>query len=715
MKLLGTIMKKDFYKIFSILLLMLFALPIGENNAQSSIGKIEKWLNVGSFHNWYSSIGGEREIDHPAATGQLFGWQWPAYYPNQDMQAAKGLWIGCRNYTDPNANNTKFDFKVVHCGPRPQTGGTNEFFPIEFKHYAKYQPTEVRVDGALSNYPGQQVSIDEIDPNLPYDQMIYNYVNTELGMSMKRKIYQFSNPYYDNFHVIEYTFINTGNIDGDDEIERTSGDLEDVYFYYQKRHGFNRETRILFGDPTSWGANTMNNEVGPYPAGNNEDLRYSYAWHGYWDKFSAYNSIGGPIWYPDGGFGARINAADTVGRLGAAQFSGQLTLFAQSGTDPLTDDTNQPSTTGYESSDGELQYASDTYNASQMQARYNLMTKGHPAQSHADWITGGDYVNQKTVGGDKSINGAGYSYVNGYGPYQVAYGDSVKLIIVEGSGLSRDEAIRIGKLFKSGAISVADKNIAVLGGQDSLKVTFERAMDAFKNGWNVPQGTYPPKTFNVDSRGGRIDLSWTANTDGPEIKGFEIYRNTVNPVDGYASNAFFSKFEKIAELSATETEYQDSTQNQDAAYYYYIVSVGNASPALPALNIPAHTLKSSRAYSQSYVSAFKRSKGAANITNKVRVYPNPYIISASDNWLFQGGSVERNKVSFDNLSGMCTIRIFTEIGELIRTIKHTDGSGSDDWDLRTSSNQLVVSGVYIALVTDDITGDKEIVKFSIIR
>ena len=36
---------------------------------------------------------------------------------------------------------------------------------------------------------------------------------------MKRKIYQFSNPYYDNFHVTEYTFINTGNIDGDEEIE----------------------------------------------------------------------------------------------------------------------------------------------------------------------------------------------------------------------------------------------------------------------------------------------------------------------------------------------------------------------------------------------------------------------------------------------------------------------------------------------------------------
>ncbi len=708
-------MKKDFYKIFSLLMALFVVLPIGESKAQSSIGKIEKWLNVGSFHNWYSSIGGEREADHPAGPEQLWGWQWPAYYPKQDMQAAKGLWIGTRNYTDPEVNTT-FDYKVVHCGPRPQTGGETDFFPIEFKQYAKFQPTDVRVDGELTNYPLQQITIDELDPNMPYDQMIYNLVNTQLGMTMKRKIFQFSNPYYDNFHVTEYTFINTGNIDDDDEIERTDGDLEDVYFYFQRRHGFIKETRILFGDPTSWGANTLNNEVGPYPAGLNEELRYSYAWHGYYDKFGDYNSVGGPIWRPDEGFGARINAADTVGRLGAAQFSGMLTLFAQNGTDPTTDDPNQPSTTGYESSDGALQYAADTFNGQQMQERYAMMIKGHPEQSHADWITGGDYVGSKVVGGDKSVNGAGYSYVNGYGPYQVAYGDSVKIIIVEGSsGLSRDESIRVGKLYMAGAISDDEKNIAVLTGQDSLHVTFQRAMDAFKNNWDVPIAPYPPRTFEINSRGGRIDLSWTLHPDGPEVKGFEIYRNTLEAVDGYASNEYFSKFEKIADLSADVLEYQDTTQRQDIAYYYYIVSVGEEQPANPALNIPAHTLKSNRSYTQSYTSAFKRSKGEDNITNKVRVYPNPYIISASDNWMFGSSSVERNKISFDNLSGNATILIFTELGELIRTIEHNDGSGSDSWDLRTSSNQLVVSGIYIAVITDDKTGDREIVKFSIIR
>ncbi len=608
-----------------------YSKPIG-------IAKTEKWLNIGSYHNWYSSIGGEREADHPAGKEPLWGCQWPAYYPNQDMQSAEGLWIGCKNYTEPEENLT-FEYKTVHCGPRPQAGGDSEFFPIEFKHYAKFQPTEVKVDGELSSYPGQAVEIDNLSPNMPYDQMIYNVTNTQLGMTIKRKIYQFSNPYYDNFHVIEYTFINSGNIDADAEVERKSGILEDVYFYFQNRMSFVKETRLLFGDPTSWGANTLNNEVGLYPAGNNEELRYSYAWHGYYDKFSEYNSVGGPIWYPDDGFGSRINAADTVGRLGAAQFAGTLTLFAQNGTDPLTDDSSQPSTTGYESSDGALQYASDTYNGQQMQDRYALMVKGHPEQSHADWITGGDYVGSLVVGGDKSINGAGYSYVNGYGPYKIAFEDSVKIIRVEGvSGLSRDESIRIGKLFKNGSISVAEKNTIVLSGQDSLRMTFERASNAFKNNWNIPQAPYPPKTFNVNSGGEKVELNWTTFNEGPEIKGFEIYRNTVQEVDGYVSNEWFSKYELIAELDADARGFSDSTQQQDISYYYYILTVGKEVIANEELKIKAHKLKSNRSYTQTYVPAYRRIVSVHKenqIVTKYLLsqnYPNPFNPSTTINY-----------------------------------------------------------------------------------
>ncbi|MDZ7332850.1 MAG: fibronectin, partial [candidate division KSB1 bacterium] len=76
----------------------------------------------------------------------------------------------------------------------------------------------------------------------------------------------------------------------------------------------------------------------------------------------------------------------------------------------------------------------------------------------------------------------------------------------------------------------------------------------------------------------------------------------------------------------------------------------------------------------------------------------------------------------------CTIKIFTERGDLIYTIEHTDGSGDAEWNSITSSRQVVVSGVYIAHfeVTEDYydsqtgellfkKGDSAIRKFVIIR
>lgn len=97
---------------------------------------------------------------------------------------------------------------------------------------------------------------------------------------------------------------------------------------------------------------------------------------------------------------------------------------------------------------------------------------------------------------------------------------------------------------------------------------------------------------------------------------------------------------------------------------------------------------------------------------KVRIVPNPFIMNADDNLKFPG---EPNKLAFYNLTQNCTIKIYSELGELIDTIHHTDGSSDEYWNNNTSSNQYVVSGVYIAVITDDATGQKQIQKFAVIR
>jgi hypothetical protein len=74
-----------------------------------------------------------------------------------------------------------------------------------------------------------------------------------------------------------------------------------------------------------------------------------------------------------------------------------------------------------------------------------------------------------------------------------------------------------------------------------------------------------------------------------------------------------------------------------------------------------------------------------------------------------------NRIGFLEVPGNCTIRIYTEVGELVTTIRHDDGSGDEFWDLTTRSGQLVASGVYIAVVENVDNGEVSRKKFVIVR
>ena len=79
------------------------------------------------------------------------------------------------------------------------------------------------------------------------------------------------------------------------------------------------------------------------------------------------------------------------------------------------------------------------------------------------------------------------------------------------------------------------------------------------------------------------------------------------------------------------------------------------------------------------------------------------------------GVADEDKIAFYNIPGECTIRIYSELGELIKTIEHKNGSGNEFWYQVTSSGQIIVSGIYIAVITDTVTGEHHLAKFTIIR
>ena len=263
--------------------------------AQDTQGQfLNKWMSAGSMHNWYSEIGSECEECGFIRT-QQDGLRWPGIYRFTDMQAAKALWIGALNVTDDRGQD--WAERVVHVGPR--VSGAGEFFPVRFVDISRFTPPIVTVDGEVSEAEAAMVN-DEVDPDLIPDRMIINEVNTLLGITMERKIMQFSQEYHDNYHIIEYTYTNTGNTDDDAEIELPNQTLEGVYFFSQWRLSVAKETRYVVGNGTGWGLNAMLDTRGDGVKVDppDEQFRAQFVWHGKFPPFTAYDNIGGPIMPP---------------------------------------------------------------------------------------------------------------------------------------------------------------------------------------------------------------------------------------------------------------------------------------------------------------------------------------------------------------------------------------------------------------------------------
>jgi len=87
----------------------------------------------------------------------------------------------------------------------------------------------------------------------------------------------------------------------------------------------------------------------------------------------------------------------------------------------------------------------------------------------------------------------------------------------------------------------------------------------------------------------------------------------------------------------------------------------------------------------------------------IRVYPNPW---RQDQHSDIG-------VTFDNLPGGSTVKIFTLSGHAVQTL-HAVSTGVVEWNLQNDSGERVASGIYLYLIKDP-AGNKTRGKFAVIR
>jgi len=648
---------------------------------QSVLGDDTKWISISMLHNWFSSTGCEIEIGRRGLLeDQQDGMRWPALYNLTDLQAAKGLWIGTKKFDDP-IMGKQYNFKVVHVGPRG-VDEHNEFMPKTFKLVGKFNHPLVLVDEVPASHTVYEDMVDEIDDNLITDRMLLNEINTSIGITVTRRIYANSQQFHDNYFVFDFVFKNTGIYNKNGDIISPHKPLEDVIFFFQYRWAISK----YIGDSgyryapqaATWGKSTVNRVMHPQYG---DDIRASYAWLGQYSEYDGDN-IGGPNIRGDG-------------FLGAVQFPGVLTLHVDSAPGDTTDDTNQPAHSPYFFSGADITQVSfnDQFNDGNMTKEYLTMSSGFPLMTHADMVGDGN-ADELSIAG-----GGGVSQGIGYGPFTIPPNDSIHIVMAEcANGIDWQKCRDIGYKWinEIGPYILPDgsettdrnkyKNDWVFTGVDSLMKTLQRVQDTWDNGMVIDPAPPPPDEFLIISGGNRITLTWSDNAESYEhFAGYRVYRSIDTP-----DTSFTLIFEcGQGTDNPLVNSYEDHSAIRGFDYYYYVTSFddGTVSQIQPG----GRQLESSLFWTRTIIPAnLKRVSGTS--LDGIRIVPNPYNASAVE---YQFGGVNKDRIMFYNIPPVCKIKIFSERGDLINTINHTDGTGDEEWIQTTSHGQVVVSGIYI--------------------
>ncbi len=677
------------------------------NSSSAQVPETQKrYVRIGTLQSRFTAYGSER------AWNDVYyeGLNWPADYSYTDNAVIERQWIGCQDFTD-----SKSQVWENYCVAFIQAAAGSSVFPMVHKQTAKFDLPMVYVDGTELSVP-LRGEIDDIDPSQIPDRIVTNVVNTSMGVTMTRRIFAFSQQWHDNYFIKEFTFKNTGYVNATSQ-RVLNATVKGFRFGFGVRYSVSREGDFSIGDGQSWGKHSWVTRRGEDYAQHVSDvlteasgipqwLRAGYSWAGQ-SSVNTFDNIGGPYKTGDG-------------RLRAPQFAGIVVLHVDRSATDKSDDPAQPNTLGWHAGDTYPSLGDMTLGTLPNQIDLYKMLSGIPYKGLGNPTERMDEVYMATKPDPWMVHGDGGGtnvWIN-FGPFDLAPGDSVTIVLAEGvSGMSREKCFDVGRLWKKAfddpsfkgpftlpnGTTTADKDIFkdtwLYTGRDSIMKTFSRAKRNYDLGYQIPQAPLPPPMFTVNSGGDRISLSWdpSPSAGSPGFSGYKIFR---------ATGKTDTTFDEIASLGPGSTSFDDVTAQRGFSYYYYISSVNDGTNNATGGPTPSGQLMSNRFYTRTTEPAYLRRQAGESLSS-IRVVPNPYNIAAPG-MQYPG---EPDKIMFLNIPGHCTIRIYTENGDMIKEIQHENGSGDESWNSITSSRQVIVSGIYIVHFTvtadyhDPVTGE----------
>jgi len=699
--------------------------------------------------------------------------------------AEAGLLFGARNWVDTNGHT--WDAMITgHCARlRDNDNDVYQFAVpdeegVPIKRIFAYPPPQIIVDGVHCE-PSWGSSGDEVAPEKVWgtaDVMVESNVRMSMGLDVKQRVLAWSQPGHDDYVIWDWTFVNTGNVDRDPEIELPGQTLDSIYIA--------RITEALING-------TGDNKVLATFAGTTEDHDTSLSYPQ--DDDSLRIDYVTPLRAGSSSkdsYGLKVDAG-IWNILTGARFGGSAVLFAPKSTDvqqfPNTSESNDPAQPSMHTSllaepswmllhNGVLADF-NTMTASEFVDAYEVMVKG---------VFGIDttilnfqeayYMDSLYDVYDTTASGAstfyeqpidrwgeldpdrGYAYASdiawlrwdqqchcSIGPYQMEFGDTLRYVFAYvGGAINRKNSYLAGEAWDNGSAA----SYSWLAEMDSAQMVEElKKRDPIFNVYYDIGGFNTTLSLNDIAK----DLLVATGKDSLFHNGMNAQRNFNMNYEIPESPAPPSVFEVASgpDMIKLEWSYEPAYEPSNLAFFKIYRAQGDYVyekqgeivigdwQLIDSVDGDADSYEDTDvvvAYDYYYAITAVSTSGvesgmfltmtleAANLQSypgdgleMVRVVPNPLNVNSSARTRYPEGY--GLKLSFVELPPECTITILTESGNLVTTIEHTNLSGTEIWEARgqfllTDSDQQPMSGIYIAHIE---TPDGEYVarKFAIVR
>jgi len=657
---------------------------------------------------------------------------------NNDNFFGSGYQLAATDWLAPTVKDSIY--KVALFGPVNNLSLNGKVI-VPITNYIRYKyPNQI-----IDNEPVGISDFGVYDPtkftNGTYDQVVEGTYKNVLGVEVKRKIMVWSQNYNDNYVIIDAQFSNVGytkktSSGGDSLILDT---LKNFYISLQQAMGNNYYSVGTYPTFPATERPIYTNVWQHYYGGRpNDSLRVFYFYSAD-DPNSSGDNMGAPV-------------VTQRGRLLNTNFTFYTILHASkepyTNPDQDVDDFLQPKVTyiGNETKFPNPETGEDEFgNRNFWAIRGGLSDRDSlpgriPGTHHGinnDELGTPDFSNFPS-GSTQANNSRNFS---SFGPYTFAPNQKIRIVYACGfTGIGYQKAQEIGEKRLDGTLedppnmpnpqtgwlpsnfafpqSATEqdkrKDRWISMGIDSVMLAAYRAKWNFQNNYSIPQAPPPPDYFEITGYGDGVEIKW-ADADAenmPNFDGYRILRRASN-----VDTVFYQEIHSSgSDDKAAQHLFKDTTFFPGAQYYYYIQAKAKISEndltADPSSR--GKIMYSSRVYIPN-VSYIKPPNYPQDDMSKIRIAPNPYNIS-DPLLVYPYHYTDRRGINFFNLPPVVTIKIFTENGDLVQTIEHNDPikTGYEGWDMITSSQQVINSGIYIAVFQKP-SGEITYQKFIVVR